>query len=84
MIKAEKAILGRTNDELTSYAGYAGAKQQPSDGKLCYHNMRGISDYNKAGAGEVWRSCVLDSDPLKCASSTFRRKSGAFILVALR
>lgn len=53
MVKAEKAILGRGDDQLTSYAGYAGAKTNPSDGKLCYHNMRGVSDYGKAGAGEV-------------------------------
>ncbi|CAM9297806.1 unnamed protein product [Laminaria digitata] len=54
MIKAETSILGRTTDELTSYAGYGGARASVGkEGKLCYHNMRGISDYGKAGAGEV-------------------------------
>lgn len=54
MIKAETSILGRTTDELTSYAGYGGAKGSvDKGGKLCYHNMRGIGDYGKAGAGEV-------------------------------
>lgn len=53
LIQAEKKILGRTDDELTSYAGYAGARTAPTDNKLCYHNMKGINDYGRAGAGEV-------------------------------
>ena len=54
MVKAEMSILGRTTDELTSYAGYGGARASVGkEGKLCYHNMRGIGDYGKAGAGEV-------------------------------
>ncbi|CAM9822769.1 unnamed protein product [Pylaiella littoralis] len=53
MIKAEQAILGRSTEELTSYAGYGGAKRNFQGDKLCYHNIRGIGDYGKAGAGEV-------------------------------
>lgn len=53
MIKAEREILGRSDDELTSYAGYAGARKPPKEGRLCYHNFRGVGDYGKAGAGEV-------------------------------
>ncbi|CAM9295381.1 unnamed protein product [Ectocarpus sp. 12 AP-2014] len=53
MIKAEQAILGRSTDELTSYAGYGGAKKNFQGDKLCYHNLRGIGDYGKAGAAEV-------------------------------
>lgn len=53
MIKAEREILGRSDEELTSFAGYAGARKAPKDNKLCYHNIRGVSDYGKAGAGEV-------------------------------
>ncbi|CAM9436938.1 unnamed protein product [Choristocarpus tenellus] len=54
LAKAEKLILDRSDNELTAYAGYAGARNVP-DGKLCYHNMRGVSDYGKLGAAEVVR-----------------------------
>lgn len=53
--------MGRTTDELTSYAGYGGARASVGkEGKLCYHNMRGISDYGKAGAGEVRAERAVD------------------------
>lgn len=70
MVKAEQAILGRSTDELTSYAGYAGAKSVGSDGKLCYHNIRGTSDYGKAGAGEVGPVLLLVVMSDDCLSAT--------------
>jgi len=53
--KAEKTILGRSDDELTARAGYAGGKlgRGKKDGKVCYHNGAGASDYGKLGHGEV-------------------------------
>lgn len=60
MVKAEMSILGRSKDELTAYAGYAGARRVPSDGKLCYHNRKGTGDYGKAGAAEVRRDMERD------------------------
>lgn len=46
----------RSTDELTSYAGYGGAKGNFKGDKLCYHNIRGVGDYGKAGAAEVCSS----------------------------
>jgi len=52
-VEAEKNILGRTDDEITSRAGYAGGKAGALDGKVCYHNAQGIADYGKLGHAEV-------------------------------
>jgi peptide methionine sulfoxide reductase MsrA len=53
-VEAEKRILGRSEDELTARAGYAGGKGGlGSDGKVCYHNARGVGDYGKLGHAEV-------------------------------
>jgi peptide methionine sulfoxide reductase MsrA len=53
-VEAEKKILGRSDDELTARAGYAGGKLgRGKDGKVCYHNGAGASDYGKLGHGEV-------------------------------
>ena len=53
-VEAEKKILGRSDDQLTARAGYAGGKLgRGEDGKVCYHNGRGASDYGKLGHGEV-------------------------------
>jgi peptide methionine sulfoxide reductase MsrA len=53
-VEAEKKILGRSDDELTARAGYAGGKGGlGSDGKVCYHNARNLGDYGKLGHAEV-------------------------------
>ena len=52
-MEAERSILGRTDTELTARAGYAGGKAGALDGKVCYHNAKGISDYGKLGHAEV-------------------------------
>lgn len=54
-VEAEKRILGRSDLELTSRAGYAGGKGGSKDGKVCYHNAGQISDYGSLGHGEVVR-----------------------------
>ncbi|CAM9946760.1 unnamed protein product, partial [Discosporangium mesarthrocarpum] len=71
LAKAEKRILGRTDDQLTAYAGYAGAKSVP-EGKLCYHNMRGVSDYGKFGAAEVVRLQIPASKVPDFAEAYFK------------
>jgi peptide methionine sulfoxide reductase MsrA len=53
MVEAEKKILGRTDDQLTARAGYAGGKAGSVDGKVCYHNAPNIADYGKLGHAEV-------------------------------
>jgi peptide methionine sulfoxide reductase MsrA len=53
LVEAERSILGRSEDELTSRAGYAGGKAGAKDGKVCYHNAANIADYGKLGHAEV-------------------------------
>jgi hypothetical protein len=50
---AEKVILKRTNQQLTSKAGYAGGTRTDSQNRVCYHNLLGVADYGKLGHGEV-------------------------------
>jgi len=52
-IEAERALLKRSDTELTSRAGYAGGTKTGKDGTVCYHNFQGLSDYGKLGHGEV-------------------------------
>lgn len=52
-IQAERRILNRSDEELTARTGYAGGKAAALDGKVCYHNGKGISDYGKLGHAEV-------------------------------
>mmetsp|Transcript_5594 Transcript_5594/g.8106 ORF Transcript_5594/g.8106 Transcript_5594/m.8106 type:complete len:295 (-) Transcript_5594:290-1174(-) len=52
-VEAERNILGRSDDQLTSRAGYAGGNAGAKDGKVCYHNALSISDYGKLGHAEV-------------------------------
>lgn len=60
-VEAEKRVLGRSDEQLTSLAGYAGGRrvgvdrQRPdrAQGLVCYHNMMGVADYGKLGHGEV-------------------------------
>lgn len=55
-VQAERNILQRSDEELTSRAGYAGGKKSGSSvdgGKVCYHNAQNIADYGKLGHAEV-------------------------------
>ena len=52
-VEAERKILGRSDDEITSRAGYAGGRAGALDGKVCYHNAANIADYGKLGHAEV-------------------------------
>ncbi|KAL3780670.1 hypothetical protein ACHAW5_001870 [Stephanodiscus triporus] len=53
-VEAERKILGRSDSELTSRAGYAGGKAGSSpDGRVCYHNAQNVADYGKLGHAEV-------------------------------
>lgn len=55
LVEAEKTILGRSDNELTARAGYAGGTKGAKDGKVCYHNAAQIADYGKLGHAEVVR-----------------------------
>ena len=52
-VEAERNILGRSNSEITSRAGYAGGKAGAFSGKVCYHNALNIADYGALGHAEV-------------------------------
>jgi hypothetical protein len=52
-VTAELERLGRSNQELTAYTGYAGGKSTDKEGRVCYHNLLGVADYGKLGHGEV-------------------------------
>lgn len=52
-ILAEKSILQRTNQQLTSRAGYAGGTKTDAQNRVCYHNIMGVADYGSLGHGEV-------------------------------
>lgn len=60
-IEAERKILGRSDKEITSRAGYAGGTQT-KDGKVCYHNFQGFADYGKLGHGEVVGMTIPESN----------------------
>ncbi|KAL3919882.1 MAG: hypothetical protein SGILL_003529 [Bacillariaceae sp.] len=53
LCEAERNILGRSDEQLTSRAGYAGGNLGMKDGKVCYHNIAQVSDYGKLGHAEV-------------------------------
>ena len=52
-VMAELERLGRSNQELTAYTGYAGGKSTDKEGRVCYHNLQSVADYGKLGHGEV-------------------------------
>lgn len=52
-VEAERRILGRSDSELTAFAGYAGGRAGMRDGKVCYHNAAQVSDYGSLGHAEV-------------------------------
>ena len=49
----EKAVLNRTDSELTSVTGYAGSTKLGAGGKVCYHNGQDIGDYSELGYAEA-------------------------------
>jgi len=53
LVQAERDLLQRNDATLTALTGYAGGKAVGSEGRVCYHNLRGIADYGKLGHGEV-------------------------------
>lgn len=52
-VEAERTILGRSDDEITARAGYAGGKAGAVGGKVCYHNAQNVADYGKLGHAEI-------------------------------
>jgi peptide methionine sulfoxide reductase MsrA len=52
-VNAERTILNRNDDTITSRTGYAGGTKTDGQGRVCYHNLRGIADYGSLGHGEV-------------------------------
>lgn len=54
-VAAEKTILGRSDSEITSRAGYAGGRAGAKHGKVCYHNAAQVADYGALGHAEVVR-----------------------------
>eukprot|EP01038_Epipyxis_sp_PR26KG_P006251 gene6251-8610_t len=58
-VETERRVLGRSDNELTSVAGYAGGTRfgksntNPSGRVVCYHNLMGSNDYGSLGHGEV-------------------------------
>mmetsp|Transcript_13376 Transcript_13376/g.35933 ORF Transcript_13376/g.35933 Transcript_13376/m.35933 type:complete len:385 (+) Transcript_13376:45-1199(+) len=60
-VEAEKRILGRSDSEMTALVGYAGGRGGARDGKVCYHNALGISEYSSLGHAEVVRMRVPSS-----------------------
>ena len=52
-VQAERSLLERKDDQLTSKAGYAGGRSTGEGGKVCYHNFQSVADYGRLGHGEV-------------------------------
>jgi len=52
-VVAERKLLNRKDNELTSLTGYAGGKKTDKEGRVCYHNFQSVADYGKLGHGEV-------------------------------
>lgn len=52
-VEAERKLLGRSDEELTSRTGYAGGRLLGPNGKVCYHNAGQIADYGRLGHAEV-------------------------------
>lgn len=52
-VEAERALLGRADEELSARAGYAGGRAGSVGGKVCYHNAASIADYGQLGHAEV-------------------------------
>jgi len=52
-VEAERNLLNRSDQQLTSKTGYAGGSSTGKEGRVCYHNLQGMADYGKLGHGEV-------------------------------
>ena len=52
-VQAERNLLGRNDQQITSRTGYAGGTLRGPDGRVCYHNFQNIADYSKLGHAEV-------------------------------
>ena len=52
-VETERKLLSRADNELTSRTGYAGGTATDKEGRVCYHNGKGVADYGKLGHGEV-------------------------------
>ena len=56
-VGAERTFLGRSDDEITALAGYAGGSKSGEglDGQLavCYHNSKNVAVYGDLGHAEV-------------------------------
>jgi peptide methionine sulfoxide reductase MsrA len=52
-VEAERRLLSRLDNELTSLAGYAGGTRLGDQGRVCYHNVQFIADYGRLGHEEV-------------------------------
>jgi peptide methionine sulfoxide reductase MsrA len=52
-VELERSLLKRADLELSSRCGYAAGNRLGADGKVCYHNLRGIADYGKLGHAEA-------------------------------
>eukprot|EP01031_Cornospumella_fuschlensis_P035109 gene35109-42523_t len=70
-VEAEKRLLGRNDDQISSTAGYAGGKAGEKDARVCYHNFQGAPDYGKLGYAEVVQVDVPDDSLGAFASQYF-------------
>jgi len=68
-VAAEKLLLGRTDDQITAKAGYAGGtksfKDNAGNDLVCYHNLQGQGDYGRLGYSEAVQVTLPSSDPAK-------------------
>lgn len=74
-IKLEQTLLGRHDKDLTALVGYAGGSRSSSDGRVCYHNWRGIADYDDLGHAEA----VQVSVPREHVAAFFRLYFSLFV-----
>ena len=60
-VEAERRLLGRSDEQLTAFAGYAGGNSLGKDPRkpnspqnlVCYHNFSQVADYGKLGHAEA-------------------------------
>ena len=52
-VQLERSLLKRADLELSSRCGYAAGSLLGENGKVCYHNLRGVADYGKLGHAEA-------------------------------
>ena len=70
-VSTEKSKLGRSDKDLTSFVGYAGGLGKRDDGLVCYHNLRGIADYDSLGYTEVVALTIPSEATIDFASEYF-------------